>query len=106
MIAADASVYHNAVNMARTKKTENTLKEMKKKATLKRRVYTNPPMGTLNPLAEKEMAIPPTDDEPDTPEKKAKKDEVSTDAWRGGGYAFRPVAGWPPIACTLIKHQR
>ena len=92
--------------MARTKKTENALKEIKKKATLKRRVYTDPPMGKLNPLAEKEMATIATDDTTDTPEKKAKKDKVSTDAARGGGYAFRPVAVPSLTSRTLNTHQR
>ncbi len=84
--------------MARTKKTENALKEIKKKAAQKRRVYTDPPMGKLNPLAEKELAMTPNEDEAKTPEKKAKKDEVSTDGARGGGYAFRPVAVRPPTS--------
>ncbi len=70
---------------------------MKKKAALKRRVYTDPPMGKLNPLAEKEMATIATDDASDMPEKKAKKDEVSSSAAREGGTLFDPS----PSDCAL-----
>ena len=81
---------HCVSNMARTKKSVNAMKEVKRKAAQKRRVYSDPPMGTLNPLAEAEKNVSKKDEESTTPEKKAKTDEVRPGTRRGGGTLFDP----------------
>ena len=78
LITSDASQPMTLVNMARTKKSVNTMKEIKRKASLKRRVFTDPPMGHQNPLAEQEIARKDGPNEDKSPPKKAKTDEVST----------------------------
>ena len=97
LIPAAMSVYTVIPTWCGRKKSENAMKEVKQKAALKRRVYSDPPMGTLNPLAEQEKKPPTTDQEPLTPEKKAKMDEVSQGACRLGGTLFdpSPLAGRP-----------